>query len=125
MQVQCPDCQAQYSIDPAQIPAGKTGFKCKQCGGFVPVLTGELQNENSQPSEAVPIQGGQTLKKEKKGLSKTFMLTMVTILLLFIGSGVFFYLQLQNIGQGGLGYQTTSLDQTRMQELSEKIRAKQ
>jgi predicted Zn finger-like uncharacterized protein len=32
MKVQCPNCQAQYQVDPAKIPAKGRGAKCSSCG---------------------------------------------------------------------------------------------
>lgn len=116
MNVVCPDasCNAQYDIDPAQIPAGKKGFKCAQCGGFVPVDTEAASSSSTQATDG-------------EGTPKSLIIILAVALLMIAGGAGFFYYQLQIINQGGLlvDGQTASFSNDRMIELKEKLRQNQ
>lgn len=117
MNVVCPSCNAQYDIDPAQIPAGKKGFKCAQCGSFVPVDT-----------EAASAVNGSTMQGiEDSGTPKSLIIILVVALLMIAGGAGFFYYQLQIINQGGLLVegQSVHISNERMIELKEKLRQQQ
>ncbi len=117
MRVVCPniECKAEYDIEPQQIPIGKTGFKCAQCAGFVPVdrVTDRTDAHTLAPSQGTP---------------KSLVIILVVALLMIVGGAGFFYYQLQLINQGSLvmqNHHNVSLSAERLSQLKEKLHTKE
>jgi len=114
MNVVCPNssCNAQYDIDPARIPTGKKGFKCAQCGGFIPV--------NIDAAHVI----SDSHVTESAGTPKSLVIILMVALLMIAGGAGFFYYQLQIINQGGLLVegQPVNISNERMIELKDRLR---
>ena len=97
----CPNtaCGKQYEIEPSQIPAGKAGFKCKNCGTLVPVRPAAPAADSS---EADPQFVYQPKVTRRRTFSPALLGFLVVGVFLVGGSAAYFYVQYNSIANSGI-----------------------
>lgn len=147
MIVRCEECGAKYQIDPSRITAERVKTRCSACGNTIIIHKPEEQTSQSTPgsqpeheeitsdqlSSPTPSEyeynspeTAEESPKPKKGMSlktKIFILFFFIPVILFIGAGSLYILQLQNLSDMMTSEGSDAITELAEHIIAEKARA--